>query len=168
MATPPEAFEMTDIQARPNSPPTPLITLSDLRGSSLSPTFWYRVHVLVFDLRNFNKDSSKKQEAEKIKHIVTDTRGKTFSETLEEGLDERLERRKKKRVQSGDFRVCAAHDLAPLIASALGIDLKQMEKDKDFAQVVELKGLNLRGEIWGGLKKKSFAPRKRDDERNPK
>ena len=94
-----------------------------------------------------------------MKNIVTDTSGKTFSERLEEGLNERLERRKKKRVQSGDFRVCAAHDLAPLIASALGIDLKLMEKDKDFAKVVEEKGLNLRGEIWGGLKKKSFAPK---------
>lgn len=177
MATPPEPFETTDIQARPDSPPTPLLTLSDLKGSSISPTFWYRVHVLVFDLKNFNNDSSKKrldkvtdpsyigkpyfspEEAEKIKNIVTDTSGKTFSETLEEGLNERLERRKKKRVQSGDFRVCAAHDLAPFIASALDIDLKLMEKDKDFAKVVEEKGLNLRGEIWGGLKKKSFAPK---------
>ncbi|XRM43927.1 hypothetical protein ABZX51_007083 [Aspergillus tubingensis] len=177
MATPPEPFETTDIQARPDSPPTPLLTLSGLKGSSISPTFWYRVHVLVFDLKNFNNDSSKKrldkvtdpsyigkpyfspEEAEKMKNIVTDTSGKTFSETLEEGLNERLERRKKKRVQSGDFRVCAAHDLAPLIASALGIDLKLMEKDKDFAKVVEEKGLNLRGEIWGGLKKKSFAPK---------
>ena len=76
-----------------------------------------------------------------------------------EGLNERLKRRNKKRVKSGDFRVCAAHDLAPLMASVLGIDLKQMEKDKEFAGMVELKGLNLRGEIWGGLKKKSFSPK---------
>ncbi|KAI3002248.1 hypothetical protein CBS147346_6082 [Aspergillus niger] len=178
MATPPKHFDITDAQDKPNplSPP-PLVTLPDLKGSAVSPTLWYRIHVLIFDLKDFGNTSSKKrldkvtdpsyigepyftiEEAEKIKQTIIDANGKTFSETLVEGLNERLKRRNKKRVQSDDFRVCAAHDLAPLMASALGIDLKQMEKDNDFARMVELKGLNLRGEIWSGLKKKSFSPK---------
>ncbi|GKZ20925.1 hypothetical protein AbraIFM66951_003816 [Aspergillus brasiliensis] len=177
MATPSKPSEMTDIQAKPNSPPIPTITLPDLKSSSISPTLWYRIHVLIFDLKNFENASSKKrldqvtdpyyigkpyfspEEAEKIKQTVIDTNGKTFSEMLGEGLNERLERRNKKRVRSGDFRVCAAHDLAPLMASALGIDLKQLDKDKEFTKLVEQNGLDLGGESWGGLKKKSFAPK---------
>jgi hypothetical protein len=40
---------------------------------------------------------------------------------IEETLNERLERRMKKRVESGDFRVCAAHDLAPVLRRLLGL-----------------------------------------------
>ncbi|GLA12835.1 hypothetical protein AnigIFM62618_009350 [Aspergillus niger] len=178
MTTPPKHSDITDAQEKSNPPsPPPLVTLPDLQDSPISPTLWYRIHVLIFDLKNFYKTSSKKrldkvtdpsyigepyftiEEAEKIKQTIIDANGKTFSETLVEGLNERLKRRNKKRVKSGDFRVCAAHDLAPLMASVLGIDLKQMEKDKEFAGMVELKGLHLRGEIWGGLKKKSFSPK---------
>ncbi|GKZ34878.1 hypothetical protein AbraIFM66950_005275 [Aspergillus brasiliensis] len=177
MATPSKSSEMTDIQTKPNSPPTPPVTLPDLKSSCISPILWYRIHVLIFDLKNFDNVSSKKrldkvtdpyyigkpyfspEEAEKIKQTVIDTSGKTFSEMLEEGLNERLERQNKKRVQSSDFRVCAAHDLAPLLAGALSIDLKQLEKDKEFTKLVEQNGLDLGGESWGGLKKKSSAPK---------
>ncbi|PYH33994.1 uncharacterized protein BO87DRAFT_386967 [Aspergillus neoniger CBS 115656] len=133
----------------------------------ISHNLWYRLHVLIFDLNNFSNTSSRKrlesvidpsfigkpyftdEEAEKIKSTVINSTGGTFSQALEEGLNERLERRNKKRVESGDYRVCAAHDLAPLMARALGVDLKQMAKDKEFAGLIEKKGLNLQGEIWG-------------------
>ncbi|RAK95623.1 uncharacterized protein BO80DRAFT_469240 [Aspergillus ibericus CBS 121593] len=154
-------------------------TISSLKDPSASSTLWYRIHVLIFDLQNFNTPSSNKrlekvvdpsfvgkpyfspEEADKIKQTVVDANGKTFSQMVEEALNERLERRQKKRVESGDFRVCAAHDLAPIMGRALGIDLKQMEKDKEFATLAETKGLWLGGETWGGLKKKSFSPKKK-------
>lgn len=43
---------------------------------------------------------------------------------MEEILNERLNRRMKKRVESGDHRVCAAHDIAPILEKALGIKPK--------------------------------------------
>lgn len=39
-----------------------------------------------------------------------------------------LTRRENKRVQTGDFRVCAAHDLAPILGKALEIDVKRLAK----------------------------------------
>ncbi|OOF93395.1 hypothetical protein ASPCADRAFT_7621 [Aspergillus carbonarius ITEM 5010] len=166
-----------DDKSLPDAPPTSQITISNLKDSSISNTLWYRIHVLISDLKNFNHPSANKrlekvvdpsfigkpyfspEEADKIKQTVVDTNGKTFSQMVEENLNERLERRQKKRIESGDFRVCAAHDLAPIMGRALSIDLKQMEKDKEFAALVEKKGLRLGREKWGGLKKKSFSPK---------
>ena len=65
-----------------------------------------------------------------------------------------------KRASSGDYRVCAAHDLVPIIADTLRVDIKHMERDKRFVYLVETKGLDLEGEQWDGLVKKSFAPGK--------
>ncbi|PWY90596.1 hypothetical protein BO94DRAFT_574310 [Aspergillus sclerotioniger CBS 115572] len=159
---------------------TQITTISNLKDTSISPTLWYRLHVLISDLQNFNNPTSQTRlesitdpsfivppyfssdEAKKIKQTVVDTTGKTFTQMVEEGLNERLEWRQKKRIESGDFRVCAAHDLAPVMGRALGIDLKMLEKDKAFGKLVEQKGLDLgEGEGWGGLKKKSFEPKKR-------
>ncbi|OJJ69880.1 hypothetical protein ASPBRDRAFT_197595 [Aspergillus brasiliensis CBS 101740] len=174
---PPDGTDSKDTTI--GSPSTSQVTVSDLKGSSISPSLWYRLHVLMFDLSNFSNASSSKrlasvidpsfigkpyfteEEAEKVKCTVINSTGSTFSQSLEEGLNERLERRNKKRVESGDYRVCAAHDLAPLMARALGVDLKQMAKDKEFAELVEKKGLNLKEATWRGLKRKSFSPKKR-------
>lgn len=65
----------------------------------------------------------------------------------------------KKRVESGDFRVCAAHDLAPILARVLGVDLKTLEMDKLVLELVRTKGLDLGGERWDGLAGKSYAPK---------
>lgn len=51
---------------------------------------------------------------------------------IEEILSERVEGRIKKREESGEFRVCAAHDLAPILEKALGIDPKALAKDREF------------------------------------
>ncbi|OGM42503.1 hypothetical protein ABOM_008308 [Aspergillus bombycis] len=155
----------------------PSPTIASLQDSSAFPNLWYRIHVLIADLKSFDKPTSNKRlekiidpsfigepyftpkEAETIKKTIIN--GKEFSQVVEEELNKRLDRRNKKRFESGDFRVCAAHDLAPIMAQALGIDLKRLEKDKQFANLVEEKGLHLEGENWGGLKKKSFAPKTR-------
>ncbi|KAE8381761.1 hypothetical protein BDV26DRAFT_289189 [Aspergillus bertholletiae] len=155
----------------------PSLTVANLKDPSSFHNLWYRIHVLIADLKSFDKSTSHKRldkivdpsfigepyftpiEAETIKKTVID--GKEFTQFMEEELNKRLDRHQKKRLESGDFRICAAHDLAPIMAQALGIDLKQLEKDKGFAHLVEEKGLHLGLGGWNGLKKKSFAPKNR-------
>ncbi|KAE8359189.1 hypothetical protein BDV27DRAFT_162877 [Aspergillus caelatus] len=113
----------------------PSPTVSNIKDFSAFPNLWYRIDVLIADLKSFNKPDSNKR-LEKI--VDPSFIGEHF---VEEELNKRLDRRNKKRVESGDFRICAAHDLAPIMAQVLGIDLKQLEKDKRFANLVEEKGL---------------------------
>jgi hypothetical protein len=42
----------------------------------------------------------------------------------------------KKRVYIGDFRVCAAHDVAPILEKALGVKEKYLIRDKEFLRFV--------------------------------
>lgn len=91
--------------------------------------------------------------------------GKPLSQVLGESLSQRLERRQGKREESGDFRVCAAHDLAPTLGRLLGIDLKQLSKDKAFVRLVDANGLDLGNARFDGLTAKSFAPKKKKKKR---
>lgn len=68
-----------------------------------------------------------------------------------ESLHERLNRRIKKSVSNNDFRACAAHDLAPILEKALGIDPKQLSRDKDFLHLLDTAGLKLEDNKWEGL-----------------
>lgn len=154
------------------------ISLHDLHDTTILPTVWYRLHVLLFDLQNFSRREDSRarldtvvdpsyigapyftdEEATKIKQMAV-TENKTFEQTISEKLDERLNRRMQKRASSGDYRVCAAHDLVPIIADTLRVDMKQMDRDKRFLHLLETKGLDLEGEQWDGLMKMSFAPGK--------
>jgi hypothetical protein len=63
---------------------------------------------------------------------------------IEETLNERLERRLKKRVESGDFRVCAAHDLAPVFEKSFGVKEKELARNERFKEVMGRCGLKLR------------------------
>ena len=157
-------------------PPPP--TLSDLKhGDTTSPTLWYRIHVLLHDLSNFNHPASQKRlgkvadpyyigkpyftwdEAQLIKRTsASGVHGRTVEQVVGEKLWEKLERlhRKKRPMSSGgdELRVCAAHDLAPIIARLLQIDLKVLGRDEQFARLVEEHGLYLEGDNWVGLKKR--------------
>ena len=98
------------------------------------------------------------QEARAIRNAKIN--GRTVIQFLEAGLEERLRRRDAKRVSSGDYRVCAAHDIAPILGEALGIDVKHLAKDKAFRKLLDTNGLCL-GTHWKGLSAKSFAPKNR-------
>jgi hypothetical protein len=79
-------------------------------------------------------------------------------------LDERLNRRMKKRVESEDYRVCAAHDLAPIFEKALGINPKELAKSQEFLARVDTEGLK-GGAKWLGLKKmRTFGPKQTREE----
>lgn len=81
-----------------------------------------------------------------------------MEELIRETLAERFERRMKKRVESGDYRSCAAHDIAPIFEKGLGIKSKELAKDKEFLELRESSGLRLKdGETWSGLRRKPFA-----------
>ena len=82
---------------------------------------------------------------------------KTLANLIEETLNERLERRMKKRIESGDYRVCTAHGLAPIFEKVFDIKLKELAKDENFLGVMERSGLVLKeGEEWKGISRKSF------------
>ncbi|KAK0128809.1 hypothetical protein ONS95_000759 [Cadophora gregata] len=66
-----------------------------------------------------------------------------LEEVIQQTLNERLERRIKKREESGDFRVCAAHDLAPILEKALGIKAKDLQRDQEFLEIMGRCGLEL-------------------------
>ncbi|RMJ27058.1 hypothetical protein PHISP_02067 [Aspergillus sp. HF37] len=145
---------------------------------SLHPTLWYRIHVLLFDLQHYagRADSRTRletvtdptylglpyfspNEAETLR--TADSGGKPLSQVLQTRLDERLGRRMEKRAESGDFRVCAAYDLAPVLGEVLGIEIKRLAKEKGFVELVDRKGLELGDGQWGGLAQKSYAPKGR-------
>jgi hypothetical protein len=145
-------------------------TIQDLRNTH---SLWYKIHVFVYDLRNFKVradcqsrldsivDASylgtpyfKQEEVDMLK--ATKVNGEmTLEAAIRNTLNERLERRMKKRVESGDYRVCAAHDLAPIFETAFNIKPKDLAKDNVFLSLLENSGLKLKnGENWLGLSKK--------------
>lgn len=142
-------------------------TQSSVADLHKMPKLWYKINVFVYDLRFFREDLHAQKrldsiadasyiglpyftpsEAEILK--ATTIGNTTLAKTIEMTLHERLERRMKKRVESSDYRVCAAHDLAPIFEKSLGIDPKKLAKDKHFMHLASDKGLRLDGEVWTG------------------
>jgi hypothetical protein len=156
------------------------ITLKDLQGI---PGLWYKLHVLIYDLWNFQAVTTSRKRLETVidpsyigppyfspaesnlmKSLQVNNNHSnettTLAQLIEETLKERLERRIKKQVESGDFRVCAAHDVAPILEKVLGIKEKDLMRDKKLVKIMENYGLELgEGVEWHGLEKKGFAPR---------
>lgn len=96
-------------------------------------------------------------EAEMLKTTTIDGH-KILEQVIQEVLDERLERRLKKRVESEDYRVCAAHDLAPIFENAFNIRPKDLAKDQEFIRLLENSGLKLAdGEAWTGLSRRLYV-----------
>ena len=121
---------------------------------------WYKVRVFLFDLRNFKEREGSRDrlelvvdpayigapyfepaEAERLKSIVINDNGQTLDILVQTTLEERLNRQIRKRVESGDFHVCAAHDLAPVFEGCLGVKSKELRMDKKFVKLVDRNGL---------------------------
>ncbi|KAH8805725.1 hypothetical protein F5884DRAFT_456764 [Xylogone sp. PMI_703] len=140
----------------------------------------YRLHVFIFDLRHFaeipkslarldqivdpcylGEPYFQPDEVKALKELVVD-RDKTLETIIQETLNERLDRRNKKRVESGDYRVCAAHDIAPIFEKTFGISPKELAKNKEFLAILNRSGLSLgENDKWEGIPKKSFKKKKR-------
>jgi hypothetical protein len=64
----------------------------------------------------------------------------------------------KKQVESVDFRVCAAHNVAPIVVKVLGAKEKDL-RNEEFVGFTENWGLELgEGAVWEGTQK-CFAPK---------
>lgn len=155
------------------------ITIQDLKDQ---PSLWYKIHVFIYDLRNFQDDPKAQarldsvhdasylglpyfdqDEVQQLKACVVNTSDaapKSMEQVIEDTLRERLERRMKKRIESEDFRVCTAHDLAPIFEKAFEIKAKDLLRDADFRAVLDRSQLRLKDEDhWTGLRKKTFQPK---------
>jgi hypothetical protein len=145
----------------------------------VQPSLWYKIHVLVYDLRNFQANSQAEArlagvedlsyigtpyfdpvEVKQLKACVIDATNSTNLEmVIRDSLRERLERRMKKRVESGDYRVCTAHDIAPIFEKAFCINPKELQTNTEFLALLENCQLEPSGiGNWKGLPKKSFKP----------
>lgn len=96
-------------------------------------------------------------EADTILHTVDETES---GKTLKEPLDKFLVRKSEKRLESmmketGDYRVCAAHDLAPIVEKAFHVHPKDLAKNKEIRVLVDTKGLTTldQGGVWKGLRR---------------
>ena len=145
-------------------------TIQDLHANRM---LWYKINVFVYDLHHFHDNASQARlecvadssylclpyfnvdEVAHLKATMVHNNTKKLEDVIQETLDERLQCRMKKQVQSGDFRVCAAHDLALIFEKAPNIKPKDLERDRDFLALVEQFGLNLRdGQVWSGVLKR--------------
>jgi hypothetical protein len=61
-----------------------------------------------------------------------------LAELIDEFLQVRLEWKMKKRVESVDFRVCTAHDVAPIVEKVLGAKEKD-SRNEEFVGLVSRK-----------------------------
>ncbi|PMD15319.1 hypothetical protein NA56DRAFT_733873 [Hyaloscypha hepaticicola] len=164
--------------------------IADLKTT---PALWYKIHVLMYDLRNFEAIPASRKRLESVidpSYIglpyFTEVESKILKGTLidnstpydskkrvdnrnaadnlmtlecliETSLNDRLERRIKKRIKSGDYRVCAAHDLAPIFEKAFNVKPKELASDQQFLNIMERSGLkSSEGEKWNGPTRKSF------------
>ena len=131
-----------------------------IRDIQQNRQLWYKVCVLLYDLRQFvNRKSSRDRlelvldpsyvgapyfeplEAERIKQAASKGTGLTLESLIQEELDKKLSRRK--RVESADYRPCTAHDLAPVFEKFFDIRPKNLLRDKQFLKNVEEHGLSL-------------------------
>ncbi|KAH7130250.1 hypothetical protein B0J11DRAFT_429854, partial [Dendryphion nanum] len=134
---------------------------------------WYRLHVFVFDLRNFRSNSAARDrlecvadefylrelyfsngEAIKLRNTIVDANGKTPGSIIRDFFKTTLEKRLKGRMQeTGDWKLCAAHDLAPIFEKVFGVSAKDFSKNKVFTMLVQKGGLTSLddGTVWKGI-----------------
>ena len=146
------------------------------------------VYALVYDLRHHRERADSQSrldtvldisyiglpyfdqaEAEILKGTLVPGDGhalQTLEEFIKSTLDERLNRRMKKRVESADYRVCAAHDLAPIWEQAFAIKPKDLAKNKEFAALLDKKGLAGAIDWKGSAKHENAKPQKKTKKSN--
>ena len=122
---------------------------------------WYRLHVFIFDLHNFESDPHSKlrlellhdpqflgtpyfdqDQADRLKETCGLASDQTLGLRIETEIRNKLQRRIEKGQTSGDHRICAAHDIAPIIEDELRIRLKEVSKDKTFRKLLKKHGLD--------------------------
>lgn len=134
-------------------------TVQELRQNN---KLWYKLHVFMYDLRTFRSNEScrarldsvlapdyigapyfSEEEAEQLRETVIEPNtSDTLGHRLNTFFQQKLEKRMKTRMEeTGDYRVCAAHDLGPIFERALGVNPTDLAKNKTFVKLVNKKGL---------------------------
>jgi len=153
----------------PKTAPTPVNSTTTSSETSLAIThnsLWYRIHVLIYDLRHFTDDSSLARlntatdptyigapyfsaaEAQLVKATKLD--GSTLEKVFESTMKEKLKKREEKGEK--DFRMCAPHDLAPLFERAFDVKYTKLNKSKHFRDLLRKEGLELKeGQRFKGV-----------------
>jgi hypothetical protein len=116
-------------------------TLSDLRQDV---NLWYKICVLIYDLRNMPKDPSclrrltptidvhyisepyfSPDEAAAVKGALVEA-----NTSIEDAITSSLQGFAEKRKASGDFRPCGPHDLVPVYLACFGTERAEIEDEK--------------------------------------
>lgn len=127
-------------------------TLSELRDNR---DLWYKICVLIYDLRHMTKDKTcesrtlqttdafyisapyfSDDEAAIVKSAVV-----TPGTSVEQAIANNLENFFEKRRASGDCRPCGPHDMVPVYSSCFGIEKAEIEDEK-FVSRVRRSGLS--------------------------
>ncbi len=138
-------------------------TSPELQSLQSDEQCWHKIKVFLFDLRHFKERTDSRDrlelitdpsyiaapyfeppEVQKIKSFIPNGCDITLGQLIASTLDEKLNRRMKKRVATADYRVCAAHDLAPVFEQAFGVRPKDLQKDKKFVKSLTADGMVLR------------------------
>jgi hypothetical protein len=113
----------------------------------------------MYDLRAFRSDSDSRSRldsvastyyigepyfgasgVERVLHTISD--GKTLKDMLDEFFEKKLEKRLKGRIkETADYRVCAAHDIAPIVEKVFGVRPGRPEEKQDACEVGRQRGL---------------------------
>jgi hypothetical protein len=92
---------------------------------------------------------------ERVLHTISD--GKTLKDMLDEFFEKKLEKRLKGRMkETADYRVCAAHDIAPIVEKVFGVRPGDLKKNKMLVKLVDKGGLSALddGAVWKGIGKR--------------
>jgi hypothetical protein len=76
---------------------------------------------------------------------------------LDEFFEKKLEKRLKGRMkETADYRVCAAHDIAPIVEKVFGVRPGDLKKNKMLVKLVDKGGLSALddGAVWKGIGKR--------------
>ncbi|KAE9382024.1 hypothetical protein N431DRAFT_491285 [Stipitochalara longipes BDJ] len=134
--------------------PPIITTIQDLKDM---PKIWYKIHVLIFDLRNYQANTKSR---DRLKTVIDPSYiGLPYFSCTEAALMKSLQvgdtngsATRGRRAESGDYRVCAAHDIAPILERLFGVKEKDLMRDKEFLGLVENWGVELGGGVvWKGL-----------------
>jgi hypothetical protein len=160
----------------PSTLSSPKYTTEEIRQDC---KLWYKIHVFIYDLRNFRSNDKSRDrldsvvdtyylglpyfnatEADKILHTIGDVEtGRTLKELLDDFFSQKLEKRKKSRMEeTADYRVCAAHDLAPIFEKVFRVHPKDLAKNKGFIKVLNKGALGALDEGVVTLFQSSFGP----------
>ncbi|KAF2788292.1 hypothetical protein K505DRAFT_329031 [Melanomma pulvis-pyrius CBS 109.77] len=147
-------------------------TAEDLRKNRL---LWCKLHVFMYDLRNFRSNEASRTRLDTVISLdyighpyfsddealtlrsTTIRGGSTLQEDLDTYFNLKLPARLRSRAKSKyDYRVCAAHDVAPLFEKAFGVKEGDLKRNEEFVKLVRKRGLDLgKGEVWLGMGSKT-------------